>query len=131
MSVPIASVSRRRLVGLALLGPLAVAAALPAFAHHGWGWVSADQFVLTGIIRSAELGNPHGRLEVDVNGEIWVVEVGQPWRNHRAGLTDDLLSPGTEIEASGHRSRQDTERRMKAERVRIAGKLYDLYPDRQ
>ena len=35
-------------------------------------------------------------------------------------------SSGTE----GHRSRNPDERVMKAERVIVAGTLYDLYPDR-
>lgn len=122
---------RRSLLALLLSLPLVAIAASPVHAHHGWGWVGPTQFVLTGIISKAELGNPHGRLMVDIDGEMWIVEVGQPWRNHRAGLKDEMLQAGTEIEASGHRSRQETEHRMKAERIRIDGKIYDLYPNRE
>ncbi len=50
------------------------------------------------------LGNPHGLVTVDVDGERWVVDVGQPWRNARAGLDEAELAPGTELTASGHRS---------------------------
>ena len=69
----------------------------PAFAHHGWRWTEDGNFELTGIIRAAQLGNPHGVLTVDVNGELWTVEVGQPWRNERAGLKDEMLAVGREV----------------------------------
>ncbi len=101
-----------------------------AAAHHGWAWAEDEEFSLTGVIRGARLGNPHGELEVEAADGLWVAEIGQPWRNERAGLTEALLAPGTEATLEGHRSRDPDARVMKAERVIIAGKLYDLYPDR-
>lgn len=120
----------RRLILAGLAGGGLVAAAGGAAAHHGWRWTEDGEFELTGIIAESNLGMPHGVLTVDVNGEMWTVEVGQPWRNERAGLTDDMLAAGKEITALGHRSADATEKRMKAERIRIAGRLYDLYPNR-
>ena len=73
-----------RSLNAALLG---VALAMPAgyaLAHHGWAWTTGGNLELTGVIAQARLGNPHGQLEVDVEGETWTVEVGQPWRNERA-----------------------------------------------
>jgi len=102
----------------------------PALAHHGWRWTEAGNIELTGTIVGVNLGNPHGRLDVQVNDEMWLVEVGQPWRNERVGLTDELLSEGTEITAIGQRAADQSELRLKAERVMIAGNLYDLYPGR-
>ncbi|WP_162906840.1 DUF6152 family protein [Algihabitans albus] len=107
-----------------------VAVGAPASAHHGWRWTDDGTFELTGVIREARLGNPHGILEVDAEEERWIVEVGQPWRNEQAGLTDALLSVGREIVASGQRASDETELRMKAERLSIDGVLYDLYPNR-
>lgn len=107
-----------------------VISATAAFAHHGWRWTADGNFELTGLITKAELGNPHGVLTLDADGEIWTVEVGQPWRNERAGLTDDMLATGKEITASGQRAADAEEKLMKAERIIISGKLYDLYPDR-
>jgi hypothetical protein len=107
-----------------------VAAASAGWAHHGWRWAEDSNHQLTGIIKSAKLGNPHGLLQIEADGEIWTVEVGQPWRNERAGLTDDMLGVGTEIAVDGHRSADPDEKVLKAERVTIGGKLYDLYPDR-
>lgn len=101
-----------------------------ARAHHGWGWATDEEFELTGKIKAVQLGNPHGELTLDVNGEDWIVEIGQPWRNERAGLTESLLAAGTTVTAHGHRSAEMSERLMKAERIVIAGKDYQLYPDR-
>ncbi|WP_137112107.1 DUF6152 family protein [Rhodobacter sp. SY28-1] len=104
--------------------------ATPALAHHGWRWTDDGEFELSGIVTAAELGNPHGLLTVDAAGEVWTVEVGQPWRNDQAGITDDMLAPGVEIVARGHRSADPAQLVMKAERLILGGVTYDLYPDR-
>jgi hypothetical protein len=110
----------------------ALAALLPAsaYAHHGWAWAEDEEFTLSGVIRGARLGNPHGELDVEAADGMWIAEIGQPWRNERAGLTDGMLAPGVEVTLEGHRSRNPDEKVMKAERVIIAGTLHDLYPDR-
>lgn len=100
-------------------------------AHHGWGWATAEEFELTGEITAVQLGNPHGEITLNVKGEKWIVEVGQPWRNDNAGLTPKLLTKGQVITAHGHRSAKKGQRLMKAERVVINGKSYNLYPDRE
>lgn len=100
------------------------------FAHHGWAWTSGDNIELTGVITSVRLGNPHGQLEVDVDGEIWTVEVGQPWRNERAGLKDGDLAEGVEIRAIGEPASDGTEKRLKVERLFLGEREYVLYPDR-
>jgi hypothetical protein len=97
----------------------------------GWGWASDEEFQITGSITNVRLGNPHGEVTLNVKGEDWVVEVGQPWRNERAGLTPALLSVGRLITVHGHRSAKESERLVKAERVVIDGKSYNLYPDRE
>src|SRR6056297_66522 len=104
--------------------------AAPAMAHHGWRWTDSGEFELTGIITEADLGNPHGVLTIDAEGEIWTAEVGQPWRNERAGLTDDMMAPGTEITIQGERSADPDERLVKAEAVVIDGTRYILYEGR-
>lgn len=108
----------------------AAGAAAPVLAHHGWSWTSGGNIELTGVIREARLGNPHGILMVDVEGEMWRVEVGQPWRNSRAGLTDAHFAPGTEITVDGEPAAELSEKRLKAERVIIAGEVFELYPNR-
>lgn len=114
-------------------GLLALGAGLlagPALAHHGWRWTNDGEFEISGRVVQAQLGNPHGVLTVDVDGETWMIEVGQPWRNARAGLTDSMLAPGAEIVVRGHRSADPAQRVVKAERIVVQGATFDLYPDR-
>lgn len=101
-----------------------------ALAHHGWAWATDEQFEITGTIKAAKLGNPHGELTLEAEGEEWVAEIGQPWRNDRAGLTEELLAVGTEVTVSGHRASDPEKKLVKAEKLIIAGKTYMLYPDR-
>ena len=101
-----------------------------ASAHHGWRWTADGNFELTGLIQTVKLGNPHGVLTVDADGEIWTVEVGQPWRHERVGLKDLQFVPGKEIKAIGHRAEDTANRTVKAERLTLDGKSYVLYPDR-
>ena len=106
-------------------------ALLAAEAHHGWAWAEDEEFTLDGVIRAVRLGNPHGELDLAAADGLWTAEIGQPYRNERAGLTEETpLAIGTEVTVEGHRTRDPNVRLMKAERIIIAGKLYDLYPDR-
>ncbi|WP_281684403.1 DUF6152 family protein [Thalassobaculum salexigens] len=118
--------------------PLAALAALllapflfsQAVAHHGWSWTTGGNIELTGIIREAKLGNPHGELKVEAEGEVWTVEVGQPWRNERAGLSDSDFAVGNEITIVGEPSADMAQKLLKAEMIIISGKEYPLYPNR-
>ena len=104
--------------------------AQPALAHHGWRWAEDGNSEISGKIVSVKLGNPHGLIMLDVSGEEWTAEVGQPWRNTQAGLTDDKLTAGVTLTIQGHRSADKTQKVIKAERVVIDGKTHNLYPER-
>ncbi|MBX3579262.1 MAG: hypothetical protein KF723_18835 [Rhizobiaceae bacterium] len=101
-----------------------------AMAHHGWSWTEDGFFELEGVIRAVYVGNPHATLDVDVGGEIWRVELAPPSATIAAGFTEDTVEAGDEVTAIGNRSREDTERRMKAVRLVIGGQTYDVYPNR-
>ena len=118
------------LIRLASSAAIALAVCAPASAHHGWAWAEDGNAEITGTIVAAKLGNPHGVLTVDVKGVKWVVEVGQPWRNERAGLKDEMLVKGVTLTLSGHKARDPAKKLFKAERIMIDGKKFDLYPDR-
>lgn len=107
-----------------------LAATSTALAHHGWSWTTGESIELTGTIVDARLGNPHGTLTMDIDGEQWSVEVGQPWRNERAGVGDHNLVPGARIQVSGQPSSDPDEKRLKAISVSIDGTLHELYPAR-
>lgn len=117
---------KRLLLALALLA----GAAAPAAAHHGWSWTTGGNVEVLGIIQEARLGLPHGILKIDVEGEVWTAEVGQPWRNERAGLKDGDLAPGVEVRIVGEPSADINDKRVKAERLYIGDREYVLYPGR-
>ncbi len=124
---------RRRLLaaglGLLALGGLAVAA--PALAHHGWTGYGAEEFSLSGMVQSANLGGPHGVVRVlDGGGRVWDVVLGPPRNQSRAGLTEDALPAGVAVTAFGHRHLDPNRLEMKTERLRVGEALFDIYPDR-
>ena len=99
-------------------------------AHHGWSWTQDGFFELKGVITDIYIGNPHATLDVDSEGEAWRVEMAPPSRTIAAGFTEDVAKVGDEVTAIGNRSLDETERRMKAVRIIVSGKTYDVYPDR-
>lgn len=103
---------------------------LPALAHHGWSWTQDGFFELKGIIAEIYIGNPHATLDVNVEGDIWRVELAPPARTIAAGFSDGVAKKGDEVTAIGNRSRDESEKRMKAVRIVVNGKTYDVYSDR-
>jgi hypothetical protein len=110
-----------------------IAVAIPgaaSLAHHGWSWTTGENLELVGVIKEVKLGNPHGLLKLDVAGEMWTVEVGQPWRNARAGLREADLAAGVQIRVIGEPSADASEKRLKVERLFVGDRGYVLYPER-
>ena len=119
-----------RLLLTAVLALGLTAPMVGVLAHHGWSWTTGGNIDLTGIIKVVRLGNPHGTLKVDVEGDEWTVEVGQPWRNKRAGLEDGDLAEGVEIRVIGEPAADVSEKRIKVERLFLRKREYILYPGR-
>ena len=120
----------KRLLFVAVLALGLSAPTAGALAHHGWSWTTGGNIDLTGIVKSVRLGNPHGVLKIDVEGEEWTAEVGQPWRNERAGLEDGDLAEGVEIRVIGEPAADMSQRRVKVERLFLGKREYVLYPGR-
>jgi len=114
-----------------LVAAFAFAIAPLAWAHHGWAWTSGENRELTGTIKEARLGMPHGELSLDVDGELWTVEVGQPYRNERAGLSDADFAVGKSIKVSGEAHADPSVHLLKVERLWVDGELHELYPERE
>jgi hypothetical protein len=125
--IDISSWRLRSLVAGVVLAALAPVAAL---AHHGWSWTEDGFFQLEGVIADIYIGNPHATIDVDVEGDIWRVELAPPSRTIAAGFTDEAASVGDEVTAIGNRSLDDGENRMKAVRLIVNGQTYDVYPYR-
>ena len=120
----------RGIVPQLLTVALTFAAVLPALAHHGWSWTEDAFFQLKGTVRAVYVGNPHAALDVASGGKVWRVELAPPRATRRAGFTEDSAKVGDQVTAIGHRSRDEAEPRMKAVRIIVGGRTYDVYPDR-
>ncbi len=113
-----------------LAAAVILAAGTAAYAHHGWSWTQDGFFELRGTITAIYIGNPHATLDVDAEGEAWRVEMAPPSRTIAAGFTEEVAKVGDEVTAIGNRSVDQVEKRMKAVRIIVGGKTYDVYPDR-
>jgi len=112
----------------ALAGGLLLAGA--AVAHHGWSWAEADQINLTGKITAISFAPPHPTLELDTAEGGWRIELGNPGLTQRSGFVEGVVAVGDEITVRGNRSLDPEEKRLKAVRVIVGGKNYDIYPNR-
>ena len=120
----------RNILKAAVLATALGALAVPALAHHGWSWTESGFFRLEGVITGIYIGNPHATLDVDVEGEIWRVELAPPGPTMAAGFVEGAARVGDEVIAIGNRSADPAETRMKAVRLVIGEETYDVYPSR-
>ena len=123
-------VSRRRALKLAAGGAVA-AASLPALAHHGWNWAEDQQSELKGTVKSVSMAPPHPSLKVTAaDGKEWLIDLANPNQTERSGFTAASAKAGDAITVLGNRSKDKSQLWMKAVRIIVAGKTYDLYPER-
>ena len=61
---------------------------------------------------------------------LWRVELGNPRQTERSGFVEGVAKPGDQVTALGSRSQDPQEKRMKAVRITIGEKRYDIYPER-
>ncbi|MBX5133825.1 hypothetical protein HJB79_14420 [Rhizobium lentis] len=124
--MPITSV--KRVVAVAML---VAVFATGAAAHHGWSWAEADQIELRGTIERISMGWPHPTLDIATADDgVWRVELGNPRQTERSGFVEGVAKPGDQVVALGNRSQDQKEKRLKAVRITIGEKRYDIYPDR-
>ncbi|MEK1933379.1 MAG: DUF6152 family protein [Pararhizobium sp.] len=110
---------------------IAMLFAAGAYAHHGWSWAEADQIELKGTIREISMAPPHPTLHVATETDgVWRVELGNPGRTEQSGFVKGAAKIGDPIVALGNRSLDPKEKRMKAVRITVSGKVYDIYPER-
>ena len=122
--------SRRRALQLGVAGT-AVATSLPALAHHGWSWAVDEQSELRGIVKSVSMAPPHPSLHVTAaDGKEWLVDLANPNQTERSGFTAASAKAGDAVVVLGNRSKDKSQLWMKAVRITVAGKTYDLYPER-
>jgi hypothetical protein len=110
---------------------MAVLAASPAFAHHGWSGQEDKLVDMTGtVVQSVSLAGPHGTMKVRVNNEVWDVTLAPPARTSRAGLTEGKIPVGATVTVRGNRSVQGGRHEMKTISVKHGDQTYRVYPER-
>lgn len=108
-----------------------VAAAPLAHAHHGWAWAEGEQMTLDGRIERISMAPPHPTLHVKAaDGGVWQIDLGNPSQTERSGFTGTTAKVGDAIVVLGNRDKDRQQRHMKAVRITLDGKNYDMYPER-
>lgn len=105
--------------------------AMQAFAHHGWAWAEDEQTELKGTIAEISMAPPHPMLRVKAqDGRTWQVDLGNPSQTQRSGFTSDTAKAGDDITVLGNRTKEPNKAHIKAVRITVGGKQYDMYPER-
>jgi hypothetical protein len=113
------------------MGVAVTGAARPAAAHHGWNWAEDEQTKLEGTVRSVSMAPPHPSLQVAAaDGVVWRIDLGNPGQTERSGFTAASAKAGDAIVVLGNRALDKTKMLMKAVRITVGGKTYDIYPER-
>ena len=122
--------NRRRALQLGVASAV-VATSLPALAHHGWNWAEDQQSELKGTVKSVSMAPPHPSLKVTAaDGKEWLIDLANPNQTERSGFTAASAKAGDAIVVLGNRAKDKSQLWMKAVRIVVGGKTYDLYPER-
>lgn len=128
------ALSRRNLITQStriLSAAALVLSADAALAHHGWSWAQSEQMTLEGRITQISMAPPHPTLAVEAaDGGRWQVDLGNPAQTERSGFKASSAKVGDAITVRGNRDLDAQKRHMKAVRITIDGKNYDMYPER-
>ncbi len=117
----------QRALGAAALAGLLAA---QAQAHHGWAWADAEQIELRGTVERVQITPPHPWLDVKTDDGTWRIELGNPNQTERAGFDQNSARPGDQVTALGNRDKNRERKRMKAVRLTVGERTYDIYPER-
>lgn len=123
-------ISRRTSLAALAFAAIFPLASTPAVAHHGWAWTEDEPFELTGTIEQIYIGHPHVTMEVRAEDGTWHVDLAPLGPTTRAGFDEAAAQVGDEVTCIGFRSRNHGERSMKAARIVVNGRTYDVYPNR-
>lgn len=123
--------ARRALWPLLTVSALAGLFVTGAQAHHGWAWADGEQITLHGTLEAISMAPPHPTLRVKAaDGKSWQVDLGNPSQTQRSGFTGETAKVGDAIVVLGNRHQEHDKLHMKAVRITLAGKPYDMYPER-
>jgi hypothetical protein len=113
-------------VSIAIPAAVAVGAAAPALAHHGWSSYDASKaMVIEGPILAASYGFPHAEIEVEHAGRRWEIVLAPPSRMQARGLPEGAIVAGAVVRVEGYPSTVH-EAELRAETITVAGKTIPL-----
>ena len=113
----------------AILSALAVlvvvAGAARVAAHHGWTGYQEKETQLTGTIAATSYENPHGQVDLNVDGKRWQIVLAPPSRMQARGLQREMLKVGAQATVVGY-IHKTTPTELRAERITIGDKTTEL-----
>lgn len=119
----------RAIIAASFSAFLLLAAPLVATAHHYFANFKQDEIVLRGTLVDAFIGNPHGILTVEANGQQWDAHLGAANHSRRLGLGNVLFERGDPIVVYGHPSVVPDKRELMTIRFVYKGVRYDVFYD--
>jgi hypothetical protein len=97
-----------------------------AAAHHGWSsYDTSRRMTIDGPIKHLQWENPHAHIRLDREGKEWEIVLAPISRMQLRGLSPETLAHGTIVTTEGYPSRR-VENEMRAERIRVGGKVFEL-----
>jgi hypothetical protein len=107
-------------------------AAIPAYAHHGWGGQEEAVTTLSGtVVQGVSLSGPHATMKIKVGNDVWDLTLAPPARAERAGLKEGLIPVGATITVRGNRNLDHARYEMKCIYIKQGSSEYHVYPDRE
>ena len=86
---------------------------------------------LHGTIERISMAPPHPMLAVRAaDGGRWQVDLGNPAQTERSGFGAATAQVGDAVTVRGNRNKDARQLHMKAVRITLDGKHYDMYPER-
>lgn len=106
-------------------------AIIPASAHHGVAWVKDGLINAHGTVIQIDWVQPHPSVLVKIeNGDIWRADLARFSKLKRAGLNEDTIHIGDEVDVLGEPSRDDNEKRMHVACIKVDNINYCGYPEK-
>jgi DNA/RNA endonuclease YhcR with UshA esterase domain len=126
---------KRRAFVVAVSGFVALAAGVPAWAHHSFAAAYDLQQPITvhGTIVNVLLRNPHSWFMLNVKNdsgqvEEWAFEAGTPSGMIRNGYKPSVIKAGAEVTIKGFRARDASQKRgMLRELTTADGQVFGLF----
>ena len=107
-------------------------AAVPAFAHHGWGGQEEAVTTLNGtVVQGVSLAGPHATMKIKVGNDVWDLTLAPPARTERSGLKEGLIPVGATVMVRGNRNSDHNRHEMKTIYIKQGATEYHVYPDRE